>query len=61
MAFQYGAGICEMLGPTNGALMGVLAVAGVGFGDWWKFVWQPALVLLGLGLAAMAVGLAIGY
>ncbi|TDX02402.1 YfcC family protein [Dinghuibacter silviterrae] len=61
MAFQYGAGICEMLGPTNGALMGVLAVAGVSFGEWWKFVWRPALILLALGLGAMAVGLAIGY
>lgn len=59
MAFQYGAGLSELFAPTNGALMGVLAVAGISYKDWWGFVWKPALVLLGIGMVAMAVGVVV--
>jgi uncharacterized ion transporter superfamily protein YfcC len=61
MAYQYGTGLSELFAPTNGALMGVLAVAGISYKDWWAFVWKPALYLLGFGLAAIMVGVAIGY
>lgn len=61
MAFQYGAGLSELFAPTNGALMGVLAVAGISYKDWWGFVWKPALVLFGIALAAMTAGLALRY
>ncbi|HTJ14862.1 MAG TPA: hypothetical protein VL547_22645 [Dinghuibacter sp.] len=61
LAFQYGQGLTELFSPTNGTLMGVLAVAGVSYKDWGKFVWKPALVLFGIGLVAMAAALATGY
>jgi uncharacterized ion transporter superfamily protein YfcC len=61
MAFQYGAGLSELFAPTNGALMGVLAVAGVSYKDWWGFVWKPALVVFGIALLAMTVALAVRY
>lgn len=61
LAFQYGQGLTELFSPTNGTLMGVLAVAGVSYKDWGKFVWKPALVLFGIGLVAMATALATGF
>lgn len=61
LAFQYGQGLTELFSPTNGTLMGVLAVAGVSFKDWGRFVWRPALVLFGIGLAAIATALVINY
>src|SRR2546427_896903 len=37
LAYQYGAGLCELLTPTNGALMAILATAGVRYEQWLKF------------------------
>ena len=45
LAYQYGAGLCELLWPTNGALMAMLAAAGVTFDAWLRFA---VPVLLGL-------------
>ncbi len=61
LAYQLGAGFCELITPTNGALMAILAAAGVGFGRWLRFV-VPMLLALGLFavallLTAIAVGL----
>jgi len=60
LAYQYGAGLCEMLTPTNGALMAVLVAANVKFGDWLKFALPLWAALVGLGFVAMFVALAIG-
>ena len=38
LAYQYGAGLCEIITPTNGALMAMLAAAGVRYEDWIRFV-----------------------
>jgi uncharacterized ion transporter superfamily protein YfcC len=59
LAYQYGAGLSEMFAPTNGALMGVLAVAGISYKDWWAFAWKPTLVLLGVGTLAMAAAIVL--
>ena len=50
LAYQYGAGLCEIVTPTNGALMAMLAAAGVRYEEWLKL----AVPLLGL-LAVLAV------
>jgi uncharacterized ion transporter superfamily protein YfcC len=60
LAFQYGAGLCELLTPTNGALMAVLAVAGVRYEDWFRFLVPLYLFLFALGAAAVGVGIAVG-
>jgi uncharacterized ion transporter superfamily protein YfcC len=60
LAFQYGAGLCELLTPTNGALMAVLAVAGVRYEDWFRFLVPLYLVLVVLGAAAVGAGIAVG-
>jgi uncharacterized ion transporter superfamily protein YfcC len=60
LAYQYGAGLCDLLTPTNGALMAMLAAAGVRFEEWLEFALPLFAILLGLGALAIAVGVAIG-
>jgi uncharacterized ion transporter superfamily protein YfcC len=60
LAYQYGAGLCEMITPTNGALMAILASAGVRFEAWMKFALPLYLALAALAIVALAAALAIG-
>ena len=60
LAYQYGAGLCDMITPTNGALFAMLAAAGVRYEDWIKFAMPLYLVLVALGGASIAVAIAIG-
>jgi uncharacterized ion transporter superfamily protein YfcC len=60
LAYQYGAGLCDLVTPTNGALMAILGVAGVRFEDWIRYAFPPYLGLVALGLVSIAVGIAIG-
>lgn len=60
LAFQYGAGLTELLTPTNGALMAVTAAAGVKYGDWLEFAVPLFAALMGLGAVAIVVAIAIG-
>jgi uncharacterized ion transporter superfamily protein YfcC len=60
LAYQYGAGLCEILTPTNGALMAMLAAAGVRYEDWLKFVVPLSVVLVTLAGLALVLATAIG-
>ena len=60
LAFQYGAGICELLIPTNGALMAILGAARVPYEDWLRFAVPLYLGLLALGLLAVILGVMTG-
>jgi uncharacterized ion transporter superfamily protein YfcC len=60
LAFHYGAGLCELLTPTNGALMAILAAAGVRYEDWLRFLAPLYVVLFALGAVAVGVGIAVG-
>jgi uncharacterized ion transporter superfamily protein YfcC len=56
LAYQTGAGLAELVTPTNGALMAILLAAAVPFGRWLRFAAGGVLLLAALGLAAaMAV------
>ncbi|HSM59628.1 MAG TPA: hypothetical protein VK849_02475, partial [Longimicrobiales bacterium] len=60
LAYQYGAGLCDLLTPTNGALMAILGVAGVRFEEWIRFATPLYLVLVALGAVSIVIGIAIG-
>lgn len=45
MAFQFGAGITDMIAPTSGVLIGVLGIAKVPYGKWVRFV-IPFMIFL---------------
>jgi uncharacterized ion transporter superfamily protein YfcC len=44
-AYQTANGLVNLVTPTSAVVMGGLAIAGVGYGTWLKFVW-PVLVML---------------
>ena len=60
LAYQYGAGLCEMVTPTNGALMAILAAAGVPYEKWMKVILPLFGILFLLGFVAVAVAIATG-
>jgi uncharacterized ion transporter superfamily protein YfcC len=60
LAYQYGAGLCDIITPTNGAMMAILAAAGVPFNKWLRFVLPLWGALLGLGVVAIVAGIALG-
>jgi uncharacterized ion transporter superfamily protein YfcC len=60
LAYQYGAGLCEIVTPTNGALMAILAAADVPYEKWVKMMLPLWLALFALGFVAVAVAIAIG-
>ena len=59
LAYQSGAGLTELLTPTNGALMAVLLAAGVPFGRWIKFASGGILLALIVGMAAIVAVLSM--
>lgn len=60
LAYQYGAGLSDLLTPTNGTLMAVIAAAGVPYDKWLKFAAPLALLLLTLGGVALLGAIAMG-
>lgn len=60
LAYQYGAGLCDLVTPTNGALMAILASAGVRYEQWIKFTAPLYLALVVLGCVSIGVAIAIG-
>jgi uncharacterized ion transporter superfamily protein YfcC len=60
LAYQYGAGLCEILTPTNGALMAMLAATGVRYDEWLRFAIRLWGLLMLLGAAGILLGIAMG-
>ena len=60
LAYQYGAIMMDLLIPTNGALMAVIALAGIDFNKWIKFIIKPFLLMLVIGAIAILVAIQIG-
>jgi uncharacterized ion transporter superfamily protein YfcC len=54
IAYQTGAGLAELVTPTNGALMAVLLAAGVPYQRWLRFSAVAAVVLALIGVLAVA-------
>jgi uncharacterized ion transporter superfamily protein YfcC len=60
LAYQYGAGMADMITPTNGGLMAVLTTAGVKYEEWLRFAAPWFALLVALGAVAVVVALATG-
>jgi uncharacterized ion transporter superfamily protein YfcC len=54
-AYQTANGLVNLVTPTSAVVMGGLAIARVGYGVWWKFVW-PVLILLMILTIVVLVG-----
>jgi len=59
LAYQYGAGLCDLITPTSGVLMANLAAAGVRYDRWFRFLWPLYAALFALGIVAIAGATAI--
>jgi uncharacterized ion transporter superfamily protein YfcC len=57
VAYQTGAGLTEMITPTNGALMAVLLAAGVPLQRWLRFAAAGIAVLVLVGVVAAALAM----
>lgn len=61
LAYQYGAIMMDLIVPTNGATMAVIALAGINYKNWLKFIVKPVLLMLGIGAVAILIAIQIGY
>lgn len=57
LAYQYSAGMTDLLTPTNGALMAMLAACGVRYDQWLRFAGPLYGLLLALGAASVLLGI----
>ncbi len=60
LAFQYGAGVSDLIIPTSGSLMAILALAEVRYEDWLRWVLPVWGVLVLLGVVGISVAILIG-
>ena len=55
IAYQTGAGLMDLLTPTNGALLAILFSARVTYGRWMKFAIPGALLVALVGVAGVVL------
>jgi uncharacterized ion transporter superfamily protein YfcC len=55
IAYQTGAGLCDMVTPTNGALLAMLLSADVNYGRWLRYAVPGALLVALVGLAGIVM------
>ena len=60
LCFQYAAGLCELITPTNGSLLAILAICGIRFDQWLRFVAPLYGLLLGLGVVGVGAAIWLG-
>jgi uncharacterized ion transporter superfamily protein YfcC len=60
LAYQFGVGLMDLINPTNGALLAMIAAVGVRLEEWWKFAIPVMLLLTALAAVALTVAVAIG-
>jgi uncharacterized ion transporter superfamily protein YfcC len=58
-AYQAANGLVNLVTPTSAVVMGGLAIARVGYGVWWRFVWPVLALLFVLSILVLSVGVLI--
>jgi uncharacterized ion transporter superfamily protein YfcC len=61
LAYQLGDGFTNMIIPTNPVLIGAISLGGVPWDRWARWMLPLQVVFFALGLAALAVAVAVGY
>lgn len=60
LAYQYGTIMMDVIVPTNGALMAVIALGGITYNNWVKFIIKPTLMILVLAAIAIFIAVQVG-
>ena len=61
LAMKLGDGITNIITPTSGVLMAVLAVGGVSWTRWFRFIYPLVLIWVGVGAVFMLLAVMIDY
>jgi uncharacterized ion transporter superfamily protein YfcC len=60
LAYQFGVGLADLINPTNGALLAMVAAVGIRLEAWWRFALPITGLLTALAAVALAAAVAIG-
>lgn len=61
LAFLFGDGFSNIFYPTSGFFMAALAIAGIKWGKWIKFIWPLIAIWYGLGVVFLIIAQIIDY
>ncbi|MBU1619360.1 MAG: TIGR00366 family protein [Gammaproteobacteria bacterium] len=61
LAYQFGDGFSNMIIPTNAVLMGIIGIAGVPYGHWFRFCWPLMVKLLIASSVVLIAAVWLGY
>lgn len=61
LAYQYGGPMMDMVAPTAGPMMAIIAIAKIKYTDWLKIVLKPVLILFVIAAAALLISIQMGY
>ena len=61
LSYQYGAIMMDMIVPTNGALMAIIAISGIKYDKWLKFAFKPTLIILAIAAISIIIAVQIGF
>jgi uncharacterized ion transporter superfamily protein YfcC len=57
LAYQYPAALMDMITPTNGGMMAIIAASGISFKDWISYIWRSWLFLIIIALLVTLLGI----
>lgn len=61
LAFNFGDGLSNYILPTSSALMGFIAMVGISYSNWMKFMWKLFLIWIVVGAVLVIVANSINY
>jgi uncharacterized ion transporter superfamily protein YfcC len=59
LAYQFGDGLFNLIIPTSGVTMGVLAIGGVPFNAWIKWIWKLMVILILVSMVFLALPVSV--
>jgi len=61
LAYMFGDGFSNIIYPTNALLLICLAVTGISYGTWFRWIWKIELLLLVLTASVLLAAVRFGY
>jgi uncharacterized ion transporter superfamily protein YfcC len=57
LTYQYPSTLMDLMTPTNGTILAVLAAANIKFNNWVGYIWKSWLLIFSIGLLAVIIAL----